>query len=78
MLILQSLGQSLVVLPELFDVGGVIEGDEDGIVFDSHVPFEAGQERLGQMAGIPAGEGFSESASQLMQAGRWPTRSRAG
>ena len=63
----QAVGKALVVLPELPGIGGVVVGDHDRVVADSQVALQARQERLGQVAGIPAGVRFAQATAQLVE-----------
>ena len=58
-----------VYVSEMICVRRVVVGHEDGFAADPHVPFEALEDRLGQMGGVPTGDRFAESLPQLRDEG---------
>jgi len=50
----QAFGKTFVVLPKLVGVGGIVVRHHDGIVADANVAFQARQQRLGEMIGVPS------------------------
>ncbi len=50
---LETIGKILIVLLESIDIGGIVVGDNDRILSDPDIALQAGQERLGEMLGIP-------------------------
>ena len=54
-------GEVFVVVAEEVGVGGVVESDDEGVVMDAEVAFEAGQEGAGEAGGLPGVEGGTEA-----------------
>lgn len=65
----KDVGETLVVLAETVGVGGVVEGDEDGVVGDADVAVECGEEMVGEMLGVPGEEGIAEALAGLVEDG---------
>ena len=57
------------MLAEAVSVGGVVEGDDDGVVIDAQVAIQAGQESVGEMPGLPGVVGLAEAFPQGMKTG---------
>src|SRR5436190_17330430 len=48
-------------------VGGIVECDHNGLLFDSNVSFQTFKEMAGQMSGIPLREGRTQALAQLVK-----------
>ncbi len=57
------------MLAEAIGVGGVVEGDEDGVVVDADVTVESGEQVRGEVLGVPGAEGFAEALARLVEDG---------
>lgn len=66
---LQFFGEIFVVFSQELRVWSVVVGDDDGVVFNSQIAFDAPKEILGEVEGIPLAEGFSEALAQLVNGG---------
>ena len=49
----ELLGETLVVLAEEAGFGCVVEGDEDGCAADAYVAFDASEDGVGEVCGVP-------------------------
>ena len=49
----EFLGQVFVVVAQELGVGGVVEGNEDGVVGDTDVAVQSVEEGVGEVGGIP-------------------------
>lgn len=67
------------MLAEHGHVGGIVVRDHDGVVVDSDVALQAGEQRLGEMVGVPNGVGFAEQmAGGVARPGRSDWRGESG
>lgn len=57
----------LVVLAEQFDVGCVVEGDDEGVAPDPNVALQSREELLGKMRGIPIAHRGPQALAKLME-----------
>ncbi len=62
-------GQVLVVLSEACRIGGIVEGDEDGVFDDANVAVKALKEVFAKVAGLPSSIGFAAALAELVDNG---------
>jgi len=65
----EDVGEALVVGAEAVGVGGVVESDQDGVVVDTDVAVESGEQVIGEVLGIPGAEGLAEALASLVEDG---------
>jgi len=58
--------QMFVMLAQPLPVGGIMAGDDDGVVLHAHIACQAAENILRQMGGIPGGEGRAQALPELM------------